>query len=575
MKWTVGTRIATGFGLALAIFVAVGAVSYQSTARLIKASDERQHTYETLDALSDVRLALRSIGISLRTYLLSGEDTHFDALKRTQLSLEDPMNRLRQHVADTRPQLQRVDRVRDLLREYTASTNTIAEIRRTRGAAPATQLFLADDTREMQAELGRVLQQLQASEDRIREERSAATEMQTRVAQWTILIGNIVALLLAMLAGYFITRDISGALRRLTQTAERVTAGDLTTTVEVDGRSDEIGHLARALSRMTQSLRGVATTAEQIAMGDLRTTVRPQSDADMLGTAFARMSGDLRAQLSELIEGAGVLSAAASEIVASSSQLAASATESAAAVSETTTTVEEVRQTAELASQKARLVSDASQRAVQTSDSGFASARDVEAGMQRIRRQMELIAASMVQLSEQSRAVGQIIATVEDIAVQSNLLAVNAAIEAAKAGEHGRGFGVVAQEVKSLAEQSRQATGQVRGILGDIQKATAAAALATEEGGKVVEAGARDAEVAGGAIRALSNNVSEAAQAALQIAASSQQQLVGVDQVAGAMENIKEASAQNVISATQLEATARSLNELGHRLKQMVGRYKV
>ena len=98
-------------------------------------------------------------------------------------------------------------------------------------------------------------------------------------------------------------------------------------------------------------------------------------------------------------------------------------------------------------------------------------------GMNQIRRQMEAIASSMMRLSEQSQTIGQIIATVDDLAAQSNLLAVNAAIEAAKAGEHGKGFGVVAQEVKSLAEQSRQATNQVRTILSDIQKATAAAVI--------------------------------------------------------------------------------------------------
>ena len=98
---------------------------------------------------------------------------------------------------------------------------------------------------------------------------------------------------------------------------------------------------------------------------------------------------------------------------------------------------------------------------------------------QRIREQMEAIAESMVRLSEQGQAIGQIIATVEDLAAQSNLLAVNASIEAAKAGEHGKGFGVVAQEVKSLAEQSKQATNQVRTILSDIQKATTAAVMAT------------------------------------------------------------------------------------------------
>src|SRR5438128_3440680 len=109
--------------------------------------------------------------------------------------------------------------------------------------------------------------------------------------------------------------------------------------------------------------------------------------------------------------------------------------------------------------------------------------------MARSREQMNSIAQIMVRLSEQNQAIGQIIATVDDLAQQSNLLAVNASIEAAKAGEEGKGFSVVAQEVKSLAEQSRQATTQVRAILSDIQKATSAAVMATEQGGKVVEAG--------------------------------------------------------------------------------------
>jgi methyl-accepting chemotaxis protein len=195
--------------------------------------------------------------------------------------------------------------------------------------------------------------------------------------------------------------------------------------------------------------------------------------------------------------------------------------------------------------------------------------------MARIRQQMDAIASSMGQLNEQSQAIGQIIATVEDLAVQSNLLAVNAAIEAAKAGEHGRGFAVVAQEVRTLAEQSRAATMQVRGILGDIQKAATAAVLATEQGSKAVDAGDRQAQVAGESIQALAGSVAESAQAATQIAASSQQQLVGVDQVASAMDSIREASTQNVASAKQLEAAARNLSELGQRLQRITEQYQV
>jgi methyl-accepting chemotaxis protein len=181
----------------------------------------------------------------------------------------------------------------------------------------------------------------------------------------------------------------------------------------------------------------------------------------------------------------------------------------------------------------------------------------------------------VVRLSEQGQAIGEIIATVNDLAEQSNLLSVNAAIEAAKAGEQGKGFAVVAQEVKSLAEQSKQATAQVRTILGDIQKATTAAVLATEQGSKAVEAGVAQSAEAGESIRQLADSVIDAAQAATQISASSQQQLVGTDQVALAMENIRQASAQNVAGTRQTEIAARNLHELGLRLKQLVVQYKL
>src|SRR2546429_5481422 len=123
--------------------------------------------------------------------------------------------------------------------------------------------------------------------------------------------------------------------------------------------------------------------------------------------------------------------------------------------------------------------------------------------MQGIRGQMSSIAESILSLSAQSQAIGAIIASVDDLAAQSKLLAVNAAIEAAKAGEQGKGFAVVAQEVKSLAEQSKQATVQVRKLLNDIQKATSAAVMATEQGNKAVEAGVKQSTEAGGSIRVL------------------------------------------------------------------------
>jgi methyl-accepting chemotaxis protein len=271
-----------------------------------------------------------------------------------------------------------------------------------------------------------------------------------------------------------------------------------------------------------------------------------------------------------LIESMARLASSSSEILATTTQVASGAAETATAVTETMATVEEVKQTAQLASQKARYVSDSAAKAAEISHAGRASVEEAIALMQRIEAQMVTVGQSIVRLSEQSQAIGEITATVNDLAEQSNLLAVNAAIEAARAGEQGKGFAVVAQEVKSLAEQSKQATAQVRAILGDIQKATTAAVMATEQGSKTVEAGVRQSGEAGEAIRRLAESVAEAAQAATQIAASSQQQIVGMEQVALAIENINQASMQNVAGTRQAESAAHDLHELGRRLGQMV-----
>jgi methyl-accepting chemotaxis protein len=295
----------------------------------------------------------------------------------------------------------------------------------------------------------------------------------------------------------------------------------------------------------------------------------------LYGAETERMLANLRGITKETREGVDILGASASEILAVTAQVASRTTETAAAISETTATADEVRQAADLSADKAKYVSEISQKAIQIGLAGTKSMDDTALVIKRIQEQMELIGDSIVRLSEQSQAIGEIIATVTDLAEQSNLLAVNAAIEAAKAGEHGRGFSVVAQEVRSLAEQSKQSTLQIRTILNDIQKATSSAVMAAEQGGRAVSAGVKQSQEAGESIRQLAEVVTESAQAATQIAASSQQQLVGMNQVAQAMENINEAGSQNAASTRQAETIARDLHDLGQRLKHLVEQYNL
>jgi len=200
---------------------------------------------------------------------------------------------------------------------------------------------------------------------------------------------------------------------------------------------------------------------------------------------------------------------------------------------------------------------------------------DTIEGMSRVREQVGFLADDITRLSEQSQSIGELISTVNDISEQSNLLAVNAAIEAAKDGEQGKGFAVVAEEIRRLAEQSKGATAQVQTILQDIQKSVVTTVMTAERGTRAVDEGVQKSKEAGKSIGKMAENLDKAAQSAVQIATSSRQQLVGTDQVAMSIADIKQASEQNAVSARQLEKAAEDLSVLGTTLQQMVSRYSV
>ncbi len=349
---------------------------------------------------------------------------------------------------------------------------------------------------------------------------------------WTgLLIGLFVTII-----AYFAARQIASPVRKISEQLVKVSNGDLSVNVPVHNRQDEVGILVRTVRTMLEKL---------------------------------------KAQTRDIMGAINVLASSSNQIATTTAQLASGSEETAVAVTETTTTVEEVKQTATVSSQKAKHVVTLAQNAVQVSQTGAKSVNETIEGINKLKEQMEYIAETIVKLSEHNQAIGEIITAVDDLAEQSNLLAVNAAIEAAKAGEHGKGFVVVAQEIKSHAEQSKQATKQVRTILNDIQKASSAAVMATEKGSKAVDATVKQSSGTGDAIRELSRSIAEAAQAVTQIAASSQQELVGMDQVALAMTNIKQATAQNAASTKQVETTVRNLQELGRKLKTLVEYYKI
>lgn len=264
------------------------------------------------------------------------------------------------------------------------------------------------------------------------------------------------------------------------------------------------------------------------------------------------------------------IDSSANQMLAIASQVAAGAAQTAVSTTETTATVEEVRQAALLSRERAERLAGNSEHVARAAESGRAQAQGTAAVYARIQSQMDVIAQAVGCLSDQTQAVGEIIAAVNDLAEQSNLLAVNASIEAAKAGENGKGFVVVAEEVKSLAAQSKRAVVQVRRILAEIQSAGRTAVQAADQGRETIAAGKVEIAKAEAGTLSLSDAASEAAQSALQISASSLQQLAGMDQISQAVSSIRQAGSQSVQGTRQVEEEARELQNLALQIRRLV-----
>jgi len=367
---------------------------------------------------------------------------------------------------------------------------------------------------------------------------------------------------------------VTGPLRIAAQYIERVSVGDLPPKITASYHGD-FNEIIKNLNHMLDLLSEMAEAVNQVATGDLTVGVTPRSEKDAVGNAVAQMLANLRQLAGQMKEATDNISKASNNISTATAEQAATVTEQASSVAETTTAVEEVRQTAKQSVERVQLVSEMASNTLKLTESGLDAMKKTEDGMSNLKDQVRHIAETILNLSEQTLQIGEIIATVNDIADQSNLLALNAAMEAARVGEAGRGFAVLAGEVRNLAEQSRQATTQVTSILSEIQKAANAAVLVTEQGTQSAESGVELAQSTGNSIRTIREHTQQVVSASEQIAASARQQLAGMDQITRAMENINQGATQTQKGMQQVDRSAQNLNDLGNQLTSIVQRYKI
>lgn len=421
---------------------------------------------------------------------------------------------------------------------------------------------------------------------------ASASEFRKSFAMLPLILS--VLLVLVTVSAVLVGRGLTKPLTDLVESADAVTKGDLNVTAN-EGTGPDFSRLAAAFNQMVARVREMLDSekaskerlrtavgqyeafVDRVSSGDMTTRLPVDSgDAELavLSEKLNRMLDSLSGMVKGIQRAASEIASSSTQILAATAQHNAGATEQAASISQTTAGVDEVRRTAENAAEQADSVSEKALASVRTSEAGLTAVEQTIDGMGRVKIKVEQIADNILSLTEQTEQISNIIKTVNDLANQSNLLALNASIEASRAGEHGKGFAVVAAEVRNLAEQSQQATAQVKGILEDIQAATAVAAAATQAGIHDVDEGVQVAGKAGATIREIADGIRASADVAATITASAKQQVVGMDQIAGAMRDIDSSTSQALSSTRQVEEAVQDLNNLGHRLAETISAYK-
>ena len=320
-----------------------------------------------------------------------------------------------------------------------------------------------------------------------------------------------------------------------------------------------------------------AATEKIVSEGDLTQRFIVQSDDEVgrLGRNFNMMVENLRDIPLSLQVSLRKLSVALSELDRATTEQNKSVMMQAAALQETQVTAQEIKQTSQMASQKAADILQLAEKADEIGKTGEESVEQSLQGLTEIRQQVGEIAGKIVDLTDRTRQIGGITDTVKDLADQSNMLALNAAIEAVRSGEHGKGFGLVAREIRRLADQSLQSTDRVREILDSISDAIDKLASITEVGAERMEGGLTQVKASGENLKALVGVIQENSDSVKQIANAVNQQNIGIGQIFTA---VKDQNGMMSDTVKRLETTLQSvkaLQEVFKGVSELVSRFKV
>jgi methyl-accepting chemotaxis protein len=332
--------------------------------------------------------------------------------------------------------------------------------------------------------------------------------------------------------------------------------------------------IARILSA---PLRDLARKAEQIANGDLNVTVEQTSrdEVGQLSGSFATMTSNLRGVIGRLTETCHELSSASNQLRVTAEQMSTGTEEVAAQAGTVAVASEEMSATSSDIANNCHMAADSAQQAATTTQKGFNVVKETVNGIRQRGEEARTNAKNIGSLGERSDQIGAIVATIEDIADQTNLLALNAAIEAARAGEQGRGFAVVADEVRALAERTTRATKEISGMIKAIQNETKSAIVSMEAGVKGSELGAAAASQLEPALQAILEQVNAVSMQVSQIATAAEEQTATTSEITNNIHQITQVVHETSRGAQESASAASVLSRQAEELQSIVCKFKL